>query len=52
MNLHLENNDLLMTVIDFVVVQNITVCIPKGSPPNGTTGKSVALPAGASWYDI
>ncbi|TYG67836.1 hypothetical protein ES288_D05G106900v1 [Gossypium darwinii] len=28
---------------------NTTVCIPKGSPPNGSTGRSVALPAGASW---
>ncbi|KAK9022325.1 hypothetical protein V6N11_002599 [Hibiscus sabdariffa] len=28
---------------------NKTVCIPEGSPPNGSTGKTVALPAGASW---
>ncbi|GMI92080.1 hypothetical protein like AT5G60170 [Hibiscus trionum] len=28
---------------------NKMVCIPKGSPPNGSTEKTVALPAGASW---
>ncbi|KAK8645634.1 hypothetical protein V6N13_119458 [Hibiscus sabdariffa] len=28
---------------------NKTVCVPKGSPPNGSTGKTVVLPAGASW---
>ncbi|KAE8734446.1 Detected protein of confused Function [Hibiscus syriacus] len=28
---------------------NKTVCVPKGSPPNGSTGRTVALPAGASW---
>ncbi|XP_022731480.1 uncharacterized protein LOC111285993 isoform X2 [Durio zibethinus] len=28
---------------------NTTVSIPKGSPPNGSLGRSIALPAGASW---
>ncbi|OMO91433.1 hypothetical protein COLO4_18383 [Corchorus olitorius] len=28
---------------------NTTANIPKGSPPNGSSGRSMALPAGASW---
>ncbi|KAK6271870.1 PREDICTED: uncharacterized protein LOC18590831 isoform X1 [Theobroma cacao] len=28
---------------------NTTVSIPKGSPPNGSSVRSIALPAGASW---
>ncbi|XP_022752816.1 uncharacterized protein LOC111301441 isoform X2 [Durio zibethinus] len=28
---------------------NTTVNIPKGSPPNGSSSRSLALPAGASW---
>ncbi|XVF20181.1 hypothetical protein REPUB_Repub11eG0175900 [Reevesia pubescens] len=28
---------------------NMAVSIPKGSPPNGSSVKSIALPAGASW---
>ncbi|XVE79702.1 hypothetical protein DITRI_Ditri14bG0079000 [Diplodiscus trichospermus] len=28
---------------------NTTVSISKGSPPNGSSGRSIALPAGASW---
>ena len=32
---------------DFIYVQNTKVSI---SPPNGSSGRSIALPAGASWY--
>ncbi|XP_017604034.1 uncharacterized protein LOC108450777 isoform X6 [Gossypium arboreum] len=28
---------------------NTTVTVPKSSPPNGSSGRSIALPAGASW---
>ncbi|XVE59140.1 hypothetical protein DITRI_Ditri05aG0021900 [Diplodiscus trichospermus] len=28
---------------------NSSVSIPKSSPPNGSSGRSIALPAGASW---
>ncbi|XWS71772.1 hypothetical protein CRYUN_Cryun03dG0167400 [Craigia yunnanensis] len=31
------------------LVQNTTMSIPKDSPSNGSSGRSIALPAGASW---
>lgn len=36
-------------VLYVYILQNI-VSTGKGSPPNGSSGRSIALPAAASWY--
>lgn len=33
-----------------VVIQNTGNTIIRGSPPSGSSDKSIALPAAASWY--
>ncbi|MFQ6619569.1 hypothetical protein Gotur_000516 [Gossypium turneri] len=36
-------------VVNLYIAQNTIVTVPKSSPPNGSSGRSIALPAGASW---
>lgn len=39
----------ILVLILFFIWQN-TGSFIKGSPPNGSSGRSIALPAAASWY--
>lgn len=40
---------ILVLILFFFIWQN-TGSFIKGSPPNGSSARSIALPAAASWY--